>query len=371
MGLWRYGMFSLEMSKEQKMIKEEVAKLVKNIVTDNVREMEDKNDIPGDIIQKAWELGASVSMVPEEFGGFGLDDSPVTTSIVLEELAFGDMGFAIAATLPSMLISPIYHMGTKEQQSKYLPILCGEQYAPATLAINEPRFGFDAVELNTTATKKNGSYVINGDKCFVPFAETSSHIMVAANLDGKSELFIVERANPGIKVSEKEKNLGLYSLDTFEVTFENCEIPAEDRLGGDNGSDFSQFLQKSRIGMSAIGSGVARASYEFARDYAKDRVQFGEPIVHRQAVAFMIAEMAYEVDAMRLMTWKAASKLEAGKDAKKESFLAKLYCGDMAMKVTDYGVQLLGGHGYIREYPVERYYRNGRGISILEGMASV
>ena len=353
------------------MIKDEVAKLVKDIVTDSVRDMEDKNEIPGDVIQKAWELGASVSMVPEEFGGFGMDDSPVTSSINLEELAYGDMGFAIAATLPSTVISPIFNLGTKEQQSKYLPLLCGEEFVPSTLALNEPHFGFDAVELKTTAVRKNGSYDLNGEKCFVPFADTSTHILVAAALENVSNLFIVEKANTGVKIGEKEKNLGLYSLDTFEISFDNCEIPAEDRLGGDTGCDYSQFLQKARIGMSALGTGVARASYEFARDYAKDRVQFGEPIVHRQAVAFMIAEMAYEVDAMRLMTWKAASKLEANKDAKKESFLAKLYCGDMAMKVTDYGVQLLGGHGYIREYPVERYYRNGRGISILEGLASV
>jgi alkylation response protein AidB-like acyl-CoA dehydrogenase len=123
--------------------------------------------------------------------------------------------------------------------------------------------------------------------------------------------------------------------------------------------------------MSAIGTGVSRASYEYARDYAKERVQFGEPIASRQAIAFMIAEMAYEVDAMRLMTWKAASALEAGRDAKKESYLAKLYAGEMTMKITDYGVQILGGHGYIRENPVERYYRNGRGIAILEGLAMV
>ncbi|MCP4750092.1 MAG: acyl-CoA dehydrogenase [Proteobacteria bacterium] len=364
-------MFSLEMSKEQKMIKDEVAKLVKDLVIDNAREMEDTKAIPADSIQKAWELGASVSMVPEEFGGFGMDDSPVTTTLILEELAYGDMAFAVAATLPSMVISPLVSMGTKEQQSKYLPILCEEKYSPSTLAINEPHFGFDAVELKTTAAKKNGSYLLNGQKCFVPLAEKASHVMVAASLDGQNSLFIVGRDNPGLKIGDKEKNLGLYSLDTYEVAFENCEVPAEDRLGGEAGCDYDQFLQKSRIGMSAVGTGVARASFEFAMNYAKDRVQFGEPIVHKQSVAFMIAEMAYEVDAMRLMTWKAASRLEAGKDAKREAYLAKLYAGDMAMKVTDYGVQLLGGHGYIREYPVERYYRNGRGISIIEGMATV
>lgn len=364
-------MFSLEMSKEQKMIKSEVARLVKGIVIDEAGDMEDKREIPPDSIQKAWELGISVSMVPEEYGGFGMSDSPLTTSIILEELAFGDMAFAVAATLPSMVISPLAAMGTKDQQAKYLPVFCSEKYPNCTLALNEPHFGFDPTQLKTTAQKKNGAYVLNGTKCFTPMAASASHILIAASENGSNGLFIVEKDNPGLSIGEKEKNLGLYALDSYELTLENCEVPAEDRLGGETGCDYDLFLQKSKIGMSALGTGLSRASFEFAMNYAKDRVQFGEPIVHKQSVAFMIAEMAYEVDAMRLMTWKAASALEAGKDAKREAFLAKLYTGDMTMKVADYGVQLLGGHGYIREYPVERYYRNGRGISILEGMATV
>ena len=364
-------MFSLEMSKEQKMIKDEVAKLVKGIVTKNANEMDEKREIPADTVQKAWELGASVSMVSEKFGGFGMADSPVTTAIVLEELAFGDLAFAIQATLPSLVISPLVSMGTKEQQSKYLPLLCGEKYSAATLAISEEKFGFDPVELETKAEKKNASYVLSGEKCFVPLAESACVILVAASLEGENNLFIVNKGNAGLKIGKKENNLGLNSLESYKITLENCEVPAEDRLGGDQGCDYAKFLQKCRIGMSAIGTGVSRASFEFAMEYAKTRHQFGEPIAHKQSVAFMIAQMAYEVDSMRLMTWNAASKLEAGKDAKREAYLAKFYTGEKAMYVTDCGVQLLGGHGYTREYPVERYYRNGRGISIIEGMATV
>jgi acyl-CoA dehydrogenase len=172
-------------------------------------------------------------------------------------------------------------------------------------------------------------------------------------------------------VGEREKNIGLYPLKTYEVELKACEISAADRLGGEQGCDFDKIIQKTRVALSAIATGVSRASYEFAKEYAKDRVQFGEPIVYRQTVAFMIAEMAYEVEAMRLMTWKAASMLESGKDARREAYLAKIYAGEQTMKITDYGVQLLGGHGYVRDYPVERYYRNGRGIAILEGMAIV
>lgn len=364
-------MLSFGMSKEQKMIKDEVANLVKGVLADTVKDMDHTGEIPAESVQKAWEMGISLSGIPEEYGGYGMKDSPTETSIILEELAYGDMAFAIAVTAPSLFIGPIYSMGTDAQKKKYLPLYCKDEYTPCSFAINEPHFGFDAVDLKTTATKKNGSYILNGSKCFVPLAKKASRMLVAASLNGQNNLFIVSGDNPGLKISEREQNLGLYSLETHEIELKDCEVPADDRLGGEDGCDYEKVLQKTRIAMAAMGTGISRASYEFARDYAKDRVQWGEPIVYRQSVAFMLAEMAYETDAMRFMTWQAACRLESTGNAKRESYLAKLYAGEMTMKITDYGVQILGGHGYIREYPVERYYRNGRGISILEGMATV
>ena len=262
-------------------------------------------------------------------------------------------------------------MGTEDQKQKFLPQYCGDAYEPCSFAINEPHFGFDVMDLKTTATKKNASYILDGVKCFVPEAEASDHLLVAASLEGKNQLFIVDRQNPGLTIGGREKNIGLYALKTYEITLNQCEVPAQYRLGGEQGCDYDKLIQKTRTAMAAIGTGVSRAAYEFARDYAKDRVQFGEPITHRQTIAFMIAEMAYEVEAMRLMTWKAADRLESGKDAKREAYLAKIFAGDMTMKITDYAVQILGGHGYVREYPVERYYRNGRCIANMEGMAVV
>ncbi len=364
-------MISFGMSKEQKMIKDEVANLVKGVVADNAKDMDHTGEIPAESIQKAWEMGVSISGIPEEYGGYGMKDSPIETAIILEEFAYGDMAFTIALTAPSLFIGPIHSMGTEAQKKKYLPLYCKDTYTPCSLAINEPHFGFDPVSLKTSATKKNGSYILNGAKCFVPLAKESSHMLIAASIDGKNNLFIVRGDNPGLQISEREANLGLYSLKTYEVVLKNCEVPAEDRLGGENGCDYDKVLQKTRIAMAALGTGISRASYDFAKDYAKERVQWGEPIVYRQSIAFMLAEMAYETDAMRFMTWQAASRLESTGNAKRESYLAKFYAGEMTMKITDYGVQILGGHGYIREYPVERYYRNGRGISILEGMATV
>lgn len=364
-------MFGFSLSEEQRIMQDTIKTFVKNVILENAHEMDEAGEITAASLQKAWELGISISPVPEEFGGFGMEYSPIMNAIILEELAAGEMAFAVAATIPSTFVLPVLEMGTKEQKKKYLPPVCSEKYQPYTVALTEPHFGFDPVELKTKAVKKGNSYILNGDKCFVPFADEAPAMLVAASCDGKNELFIVSRNNPGLKAGARERNLGLYCLKTYEVKLENCEVPADDKLGGAEGVNYDKFLQKCRTGMSAIAAGVSRASYEYAREYVKERVQFGEPISHRQAVAFMVAEMAYETDAIRLMAWQAASRLEAGKDAKREAYLAKLFAGDTAIKITDYGIQLLGGHGFIRDHPVERYCRNGRGIAVIDGMAIV
>jgi alkylation response protein AidB-like acyl-CoA dehydrogenase len=364
-------MLDFSISKEQKMIKSEIAKLVKDLVIENAHDMDESGEIDPATLQAIWEMGISIASVPEEYGGFGDQSAPVDGALILEELAFGDMAVAVAASLPSLFIQPLVMFGTPAQQKKYLPLYCSEKYKACTLAVNEPYFQFDIANLKTTAVIKNGDYILSGEKCFVPLARKAEHIMVAAACEGKNQLFIVESSNPGIHISEREKNLGLYGLETSEIKLVDCVVPANDRLGEASGCDFNPILQRTRIGMCALAIGTCRASYEFARNYAKERIQFGEPIAHRQSVAFMIAEMAYEVDAIRLMTWQAASKLAAGKDAARESYLAKLYAGEKAMKICDYGVQVLGGHGYVRDYPMERYYRNSRGISILEAIATV
>ncbi len=359
------------LSEEQSIMKETAAKLVQDTISQNSHEIDESREIPREYLQKFWELGSILSAVPEQYGGYGMGYSPIMNSIILEELAYGDMSFAIACNAPSLFLNPLLDLGSDNQKQKYVPQYCSEKFKTGTIALCEPDFGFDPVSLKTTAQKKNGSYVISGKKCFVPFADEAEHILVAAGYEGKNNLFIVSKDNPGITIGEREKNLGLYSLKTYTVELNDCEVPGEDRLGEEEGCSFERFLQKSRTALSAISTGLCRASFEYARNYAKERVQFGEAIATRQSVAFMIAEMAYEVDAMRLMTWRAASALESKGEAARESYLAKVFAGDMAMKITDYGVQILGGHGYVRDHPVERYYRNGRGIAILEGMATV
>ena len=359
------------MSRQQKMIKDEFARLVKEIVIPRAQENDRTGHIPDEALQKAWALGASVSMIPEAYGGYGNPASAVESAIILEELAYGEMAFAMAATAPSLFLHPVAGMGTEDQKAKYLPPYCRDTFKAGTMALNEPHYGFDPLELKTTAEKKNGAYILNGEKCFVPLAAESDHMLVAAALDGKNALFIVAAGNPGLIIGEKETNLGCYSLDTREVKLNNCEIPAEDRLGESAGCNFERVLQQCRTAMSAMAVGLARAAFDHARQYARDRHQFGEPIGCRQSIAFMVAEMAYEVEAMRHLTWKAASRLDAGRDARREAYLARLYAGEKAMLIADYGLQIYGGHGYIREYPMERFYRDARGVAILEGMATV
>jgi len=183
------------------------------------------------------------------------------------------------------------------------------------------------------------------------------------------EAIIVDRDTPGLEVGQREKNMGLKPLPLFPVTFTNCEVPKDRRVGGDRGINYMRLLNLSRANLCAMAVGVARASNEYAIGYAKERVAFGEPIASRQAIAFMLAESAIEVDGMRLLAWRAAWRLDRHEDATRDAALAKMYCAEQAMKVVDYGVQILGGHGYIREHPVEMWFRNGRGFATMEGLA--
>ncbi len=364
-------MLDFSMSKEQKLIRDEFARLVKELVTENTHQMDESGLIPPDLIQQIWEMGASVLDVPERYGGYGGQNSCLDGAIILEELAFGDMAVAIAATLPSLMIQALLLGGSPDQQEKYLPVFCAETYPHCSLAVNEQRFRFDPTDLKTSAAFQDDVFILNGEKCFVPLADQAEHFLVAAQYNDRNHLFIVSKDNPGLIIGGQEGTLGLNALKMHEIRLQECSVPVSDHLGGDDPAFYDLFLQRARVGMSALATGVGRASLEFVKRYAKERTQFGEPIAHRQSVAFMVAEMAYEVDAIRLLTWQAASKIQAQKEAARAAYLAKLYAGEKIMKICDYGVQVMGGHGYIREYPVEGYYRNSRGVSILEGLAII
>jgi alkylation response protein AidB-like acyl-CoA dehydrogenase len=213
--------------------------------------------------------------------------------------------------------------------------------------------------------------VLNGEKCYVPLAADADPLLVYAAEKGNTQGFIVEKGTKGLEIGEREKNMGIKALATYELSLKNCRVPKENRLGGEKGCDFVRIMNCSQAALSAMAVGVARAAFEYSRDYAKERVAFGEPIAARQAIAFMLAEMAIEIDATRLMVWEAAWKLDRNEADCKEASVVKMYADDMVLMVTDRAVQILGGHGYIRDHPVELWLRNGRGFATFDGMAIV
>jgi alkylation response protein AidB-like acyl-CoA dehydrogenase len=289
---------------------------------------------------------------------------------VAEELAFGDLSLALAALSPLLMMIPILEFGTDEQKRHWLPKFCGERFFPATAAFMEPRVTFDPFALTTTARECGDKVLLTGAKCMVPLADRAQEMLVyAVGGGGEVEAYIVDRDTPGVQVGACEKNLGLRALPLFPVTFEECVVPVERRVGGGRGIDSRRLLNLSRATLGAMAVGVSRASLEYALDYAKERTAFGDPIASRQSIAFMLAEAAMEIDAMRLLTWRTAWRLDRGDEATRDASLARMYCADQSMKVVDYGVQILGGHGYIREHPVEMWFRNGRAFAVLDGVA--
>ena len=230
--------------------------------------------------------------------------------------------------------------------------------------------------LETRAKKAADGYVLNGAKCFVPNGSTAEHFLVYAR-EGDAEGFenvqayIVPRSAAGLTVGAKEKNMGVHALDSVELTLKDVKVAANDRLGGDKGVDFERIMSYSRIALSALALGVARAAYEHSVTYAKERKTFGKAIGTRQSIAFIVADMRIELDGARLLVWEAAWHLDKGETATKESYLAKLVADEMALKVTDEAVMVMGGHGFIRENPVERWLRNARGFSTFDGIALV
>lgn len=365
-------MYSFEPSEEQQMLMDAVGKYASADLRPAAREAEESRTLPRKLVSKGWELGLLQASIPEAYGGFG-ERSAVTGALALEEMAFGDLAGTLAVMTPSLFAMPILLAGSEEQKKTYLPKIVEGDWAPYTAALIEYRFDFDAAALETTAQADAGDYLLNGEKAFVPFAKDAEAMIVYANLDGTTQGFIVPKNAAGLSVAEERENLmGLNALPMYRVKLENVRIPASNRLGGASGHDFELLLASMRIASAAAAVGVAKASFEYAKEYAKEREAFGVKIAQKQAIAFMLAEMATEIEAARLLTWEAAWKLDNQKeDACTEAYLACTGAADMAMMVTDRGVQILGGHGYIREHPVELFMRNGRGFAMLLGLVIV
>ncbi len=369
-------MISFDLTEEQRMIRDTVVAFAKDEIRPAARAADETGTIPPPLIEQAWELGLVRGAIPEQFGGYGDTRSAVTGAIVAEELAFGDLSIAIHALAPRLVAFPVIDFGTDEQRTRILQDFASDSFVPGSAALVEPRFDFDASDLLTTATPDGAGFILAGTKCYVPLAADSSTILVFATANRATEFagvqgFLLPRGTPGLMIGEREQNMGLKGLATYEMKLENCRLGDESRLGGAQGIDFARMVSQGRVATAAMAVGVARAAYEYAKDYAKERRAFGVPIATKQAIAFMLAEMAIEIDATRLLVWEAAACLDRGDDALKQSSQARNYAAQSALMVTDNAVQILGGHGYIREHPVELFLRNARSFAVIEGIATV
>jgi alkylation response protein AidB-like acyl-CoA dehydrogenase len=362
-------MYSFEPSDEQKMLVETISRFASGSLRPAAHDADEAAALPANLIKKGWELGVLQASIPEDYGGFG-EYSVMTGVLAAEELAYGDLSGAKAIMTPGLFAFPLLLAGSEAQKQEYLPQIVEGNWAPYTAAFIEPSYCFDPAELLTTAVPTGDAFVLSGKKVYVPFADKASAILVYASVDGLSQGFIVPAGTPGLVVGERQKLMGLNALPVFPVTLENVTIPAVNRLGGPDGHDMSKILVSMRLANAAMALGVSRAALDYAVEYAKDREVFGVKVAQKQAIAFMIAEMATEIEAIRLLAWEAAWMADKGlPDAGTQSYLASTGAIDMAMMVTDRAVQILGGHGYIREHPVELWMRNGRGFSVFTGMA--
>ncbi len=370
-------MISFEPTEEQEVARATMREFAERRLRPRARECDEAEALPEDLLQEVWELGLTSTQLPEAFGGLGAR-SPLTNAILLEELACGDAALALAATTPSLFALPIADQGTEEQKERFLPLFASDRFPAATLALMEPSPVFDVTRLRSHAEPKGEGFVLSGTKCLVPLGDRASHFLVvarnrAATGEGLAALdaFVVPREARGLRVGARERHLGLRALPSVRLELDRVEVPADQRLGGDAGIDARRLVNQSRTALAAVMLGVARAVQEYAIPYAKDRVAFDQAIAQKQAIAFMLSDMAIETDATRWLVWKAASQLEQGLDATRAAHFARAYAAEQCMKIADNGVQVLGGHGFIREHPVEMWYRNARTLGVLEGLAAV
>jgi alkylation response protein AidB-like acyl-CoA dehydrogenase len=364
-------MYSFEPSDEQKMLVDALGRYAAGDLRPMAHEADESFEVPVGVIRKGWELGYLQASVPEDYGGFG-DRQAVTGALAAEELAYGDLAGALAVMTPGLYVTPILLAGTEDQKQELIPPVIEADWKPYTAALVEPRLEFDANDLQTSARAEDGGYVINGTKVFVPYAQNYEGMVVYARLGDKTQGFIVPKGTAGVEIAGRQKLMGIRALPVYKVNFKDVRLPAGSLLGGEAGHEFAPILNAMRIGIAGLATGLSRAAFEYARDYAKERDVFGVKVAQKQAIAFMLAEMATEIEAIRALVWEAAWMLDADKpDGGRQAYLAQLGAQDMAMMVTDRAVQILGGHGYIREHPVELWMRNGRGIATFLGMAIV
>lgn len=355
---------------DQIAIKEMARDFVNQEIIPKAREYDEKEEFPFEIHNKLREVGLYNFAVPEEYGGPGIDK--ISHALIVEELARGCAGITTSVEANSLASYPIIVAGTEKQKKKYFGIITDGGYS--SFALTEPSAGSDVAGGKTTVERIGDEYILNGEKCFITNASYANYYTVLAKLkdiEGSKKFvaLIVDRDLDGVSVGAHEKKMGLRSSNTASVTFDHVRVPVANRLGeeGDGFKIFMKALSYARPMVGAQALGIAQGAYEEAVKYAKERKQFGEPIANFQAIQFMLADMAMHVEASRLFVHKAVWYVQTGTPNIKASSFAKCYASNTAVKVASDAVQIHGGYGYIREYAVEKYYRDAKIMQIYEG----
>jgi acyl-CoA dehydrogenase len=366
---------SFELTEEQRALRELAHEFAEKEIRPKAAEYDEHQTHPADVIAKAHEVGLMNPHIPEELGGAGLGS--MDGAILGEELCWGCSGIGTAIVANILGALPTLIAGTEEQQREWLPPLLEEPIL-CSFALTEPNAGSDVSGIQTTATRHGDDYVVNGSKMFITNAGHASWVILFASTDRDAghrglTAFIVPTETDGVVVEKHLDKMGQRATDTSAVAFQDVKVPASNRLG-EEGQGFKiamQTLDRTRPGTAAGAVGVARAAFEHAVEYSKERVQFGQPIAMNQGVNFLVADMAAEIEAARLLVWQAAWLLDQGKRATLQSSYAKRFAADTAMKVTTDAVQIFGGYGYIKEYPVEKLMRDAKLFQIYEGTSQI
>ncbi|HTL35133.1 MAG TPA: acyl-CoA dehydrogenase family protein [Kofleriaceae bacterium] len=360
--------FDLTLTDEQTLMRDTARKLALDVLRPAALAADTACATPANIFARGHDLALAALSIPEQLGGLAESRSPVTTCLIAEELARGDVGLACALLAPIAVVNAIADWGTAAQQERWLPRFTGETFVPAALALLEPRAGFDPIDLRTGAVRCASGWRLFGEKVLVPLAQDAELLLVAAMVLGVGpRLFVVERGTSGVMI-EAQPAMGLRAAATSRVVLRDVVVPDHAMLGGP-ASDYNHeaLVDGARLAWAAFAVGAAQAVLDYVIPYCNERVAFGEPITNRQAVAFAIANIAIETDAMRLLTWRAAALAERGVPFGREAALARRFCAKRGMQIGSDGVQLLGGHGFVKEHPVERWYRDLRAVGIMEG----
>jgi acyl-CoA dehydrogenase len=334
-------------------------------------EWDEREDFPPELLTKAARAGLTSYAIPAEYGGGGVD--AVASALVAEELSWGCA--ALAATLQATMfpVRPLLRAGTAEQKDRYLGRLASADGILAAIGFTEPHAGTDLAAMRASARREGGEYVLNGEKCYLTNGGIAELTLVFAKVDDRVSAFLVERGDPGVSAGRKETKLGLRASYTGSLVLADARVPA-DRLVGEEGQGWElafDFFEASRPQVAAAAVGLARAAFEHAAAYATERHAFGRPLVARQGVSFKLADMGMEIEAARLLVWRACEAVDRGDDASLLGSYAKAYAADVAMRVTTEAVQVLGGAGVMRDHPVEKWFRDAKVFQIVEGTSEI